>query len=106
MTGQDTDWAAGFSEPLRFKPGCTVRLPEDFDPGDRFGLQKKKDGARLLRGGAGLLTEYQRRLSAQDTWGVLVVLQAIDAGGKDGTIRHVMSGVNPLHDARTDKMED
>jgi PPK2 family polyphosphate:nucleotide phosphotransferase len=95
MTGQDTDWAAGFTEPLRVKPGSTVRLPEDFDPGDRFGLQKKKDGARLLQRGAGLLTEYQRRLAAQDTWGVLVVLQAIDAGGKDGTIRHVMSGVNP-----------
>ncbi len=42
-----------------------------------------------------LLTEYQARLAAQDTWGVLVVLQALDAAGKDGTIRHVMSGVNP-----------
>src|SRR6185312_14774346 len=42
-----------------------------------------------------LLSEYQTRLSAQDTWGVLVILQALDAAGKDGTIRHVMSGVNP-----------
>jgi PPK2 family polyphosphate:nucleotide phosphotransferase len=42
-----------------------------------------------------LLSEYQERLAAQDTWGVLVVLQALDAAGKDGTIRHVMSGVNP-----------
>ena len=42
-----------------------------------------------------LLAEYQARLAAQDTWGVLVVLQALDAAGKDGTIRHVMSGVNP-----------
>ena len=42
-----------------------------------------------------LLSEYQARLAAQDTWGVLVVLQALDAAGKDGTIRHVMSGVNP-----------
>ena len=41
------------------------------------------------------LSEYQARLAAQDTWGVLLVLQAIDAAGKDGTIRHVMSGVNP-----------
>jgi len=72
-----------------------VRLPDDFDPGERFGLHKKKDGAHLLRRGKDLLAEYQRRLAAQDTWGVLVVLQAIDAGGKDGTIRHVMSGVNP-----------
>ena len=95
MTGQDTDWAAGFTEPLRVKPGSTVQLPDDFDPGERFGLHKKKDGARLLGRGKDLLTEYQRRLAAQDTYGVLVVLQAIDAGGKDGTIRHVMSGVNP-----------
>jgi PPK2 family polyphosphate:nucleotide phosphotransferase len=95
MTGQDTGWAAGLAGPLRVKPGSTVRLPDDFDPGGRLGLHKKKDGARLLRQGKELLTEYQRRLAAQDTYGVLVVLQAIDAGGKDGTIRHVMSGVNP-----------
>ena len=95
MTGQDTDWAAGFTEPLRVKPGSTVQLPDDFDPGERFGLHKKKDGARLLQRGTGLLTEYQRRLAAQDTYGVLVVLQALDAAGKDSTIRHVMSGVNP-----------
>ena len=95
MTDHDTDWAPGFAGPLRVKPGSAVRLPEDSDPGERFGLRKKKDGARLLRRGKDLLEEYQRRLAAQDTWGVLVVLQAIDAGGKDGTIRHVMSGVNP-----------
>ena len=95
MSDQDTDWAPGFAGPLRVKPGSTVHLPEDFDPGERFGLHKKKDGAQLLRRGKDLLEEYQRRLAAQDTYGVLVVLQAIDAGGKDGTIRHVMSGVNP-----------
>jgi PPK2 family polyphosphate:nucleotide phosphotransferase len=43
----------------------------------------------------GLLAEYQERLAAQDVYGLLVVFQAIDAAGKDGTIRHVMSGVNP-----------
>lgn len=42
-----------------------------------------------------LLAEYQDRLAVQDTYGVLVVLQALDAAGKDGTIRHVMSGVTP-----------
>ena len=41
------------------------------------------------------MSEYQARLAAQDSWGVLEVLQALDAAGKDGTIRHVMSGVNP-----------
>ena len=56
---------------------------------------KKKEGVALLAEGVRLLAEYQARLAAQDTWGVLVVLQALDAAGKDGTIRHVMSGVNP-----------
>ena len=49
----------------------------------------------LLAEGVGLLSEYQARLAAQDTWGVLVVIQGLDSAGKDGTIRHVMSGVNP-----------
>src|SRR5205807_10388463 len=56
---------------------------------------KKREGVELLAQGVQLLTEYQARLAAQDTWGVLVVIQALDAAGKDGTIRHVMSGVNP-----------
>jgi PPK2 family polyphosphate:nucleotide phosphotransferase len=56
---------------------------------------KKREGVELLRTGVELLAEYQERLAAQDTHGVLLCLQALDAGGKDGTIRHVMSGVNP-----------
>jgi PPK2 family polyphosphate:nucleotide phosphotransferase len=95
MTDQDSRWAPGFAGRLRVKPGSTVQLPDGFDPGERFGLHKKKDGAQLLRRVKALLADYQRRLAAQDTYGVLVVLQAIDAGGKDGTIRHVMSGVDP-----------
>ena len=95
MSDQDTGWARGLAEPLRVKPGSTVRLQKGFDPGARFGLRKKKDGARLLRQGVEVLADYQRRLAAQETYAVLVVLQAIDAAGKDGTIRHVMSGVNP-----------
>jgi PPK2 family polyphosphate:nucleotide phosphotransferase len=84
-----------FIEPFRVKPGSNVRLAEDFDPSFKAGVKKKKEGVALLAGGVRLLTEYQARLAAQDTWGVLVVLQALDAAGKDGTIRHVMSGVNP-----------
>jgi len=82
-------------EPLRVSPGSKVRLSRDFDPGYKADYVKKKDGEELLATGVELLTEYQDRLAAQDTWGVLVVLQALDAAGKDGTIRHVMSGVNP-----------
>ncbi|MEU8517860.1 polyphosphate kinase 2 family protein [Kitasatospora sp. NPDC048722] len=85
---------AKFIKPLRVKPGSRVDLAEDFDPRYRAGM-KKREGVELLRIGVSLLSEYQARLAAQDTYGVLLCLQAIDAGGKDGTIRHVMSGVNP-----------
>lgn len=85
---------ADFIEPLRVEPGSKVRLPRDFDPGYKAGL-KKGEAAGLLRSGVELLAEYQQRLAAQNTYGVLLCLQALDAGGKDGTIRHVMSGVNP-----------
>ena len=70
-----------FVKPFRVEPASKVRLAKDFDPGFKAGIRKKKDGVALLQQG--------------DTYGVLVVLQALDAGGKDGTIRHVMSGVNP-----------
>jgi PPK2 family polyphosphate:nucleotide phosphotransferase len=80
---------------LRVKPGPRVTLARDFDPGFKAGVTKKQDGVALLDEGIQLMAEYQARLAAQNTWGVLVVLQALDAAGKDGTIRHVMSGVNP-----------
>jgi PPK2 family polyphosphate:nucleotide phosphotransferase len=95
MSDHDVGWVAGLVEPLRVRPGSKVSLPRDFDPDARFGVRKKKDGARLLRHGIELLAGYQDRLAAQDTYAVLVVLQAMDAAGKDSTIRHVMSGVNP-----------
>ena len=86
---------AEFIAPFRVEPGRTVDLGRDFDPGYKDGLIKKDDSDELLQMGVELLSEYQERLAAQDTYGVLVVLQALDAAGKDGTIRHVMSGVNP-----------
>jgi PPK2 family polyphosphate:nucleotide phosphotransferase len=84
-----------FVKPFRVAPGKTVKLGRDFDPAFKAGIEKKKDGVALLETGVEMLAEYQSRLAAQDTRGVLVVLQALDAAGKDGTIRHVMSGVNP-----------
>ena len=84
-----------FIEPFRVKPGSKVTLAKQFDPGFKAGVKKKKEGVALLDEGVRLLCDYQERLAAQDTWGVLLVLQALDAAGKDGTIRHVMSGVNP-----------
>ncbi len=86
---------ASFIEPFQVSPGRAVKLPGDFDPAFRGGIERKKDGVALLEEGVQLLSEYQARLAAQDTSGVLVVLQALDTAGKDGTIRHVMSGVNP-----------
>jgi PPK2 family polyphosphate:nucleotide phosphotransferase len=90
-----TRWIEGIVKPLAVKPGSTVRLAKDFDPGYLGGLHKKKEGLPLLERGVQLLADYQDRLFAQDSYGVLVILQAIDAGGKDGTIRHVLTGVNP-----------
>ena len=67
-----------------------------FDPGDTGGLDLAKDEAKaMLADGIKQLSELQERLYAQDQWAVLVVLQAMDAAGKDGVIKHVMSGVNP-----------
>src|SRR5690242_20593335 len=81
--------------PLRVKPGTKVRLPRDFDPRYTGDLVKKEQASELLQQGVEWLSEFQMRLAAQDTYSLLVIFQAMDAAGKDGTIRHVMSGVNP-----------
>jgi PPK2 family polyphosphate:nucleotide phosphotransferase len=81
--------------PLRVAPGSSVDLARDFDPADTAPFAQEGDSEGLLEQGVDLLSHYQARLAAQDTYGMLVVLQALDAGGKDSTIRHVMSGVNP-----------
>jgi PPK2 family polyphosphate:nucleotide phosphotransferase len=82
-------------EPLRVAPGATVNLGEGFDPGDTSGVRGKKQGKKLLSTAVKVISDYQQRLAAQERDGVLVVIQALDAGGKDGTIRHMLSGVNP-----------
>jgi PPK2 family polyphosphate:nucleotide phosphotransferase len=95
VADQSTKQIAKFIRGLRVKPDSRVTLGSDFDPGFKGPFAHKADGAALLNQGVEILAEYQARLAAQDTYGVLVVLQGIDAAGKDGTIRHVMSGVNP-----------
>jgi PPK2 family polyphosphate:nucleotide phosphotransferase len=82
------------AEALRVTPGSTVELA-DYDAGFRPDWLAKKDVEAQLEHSVELLEEYQRRLAAQDTHGLLVVVQGIDASGKDGTIRHVLSGVDP-----------
>ena len=84
-----------FTDPFRVTKGKGFRL-KDFDPGDTLGLKMdKEEAAELLRRGSQYLAMEQDILYAQDSWSVLLVFQAMDAAGKDGTIKHVMSGVNP-----------
>jgi PPK2 family polyphosphate:nucleotide phosphotransferase len=82
-------------KPYRISSGKGFRL-KDIDPGDTGGLTADKAEAKdLLQEEVTLLSELQEKLYAQDSWALLVILQAMDAAGKDGTIKHVMSGVNP-----------
>lgn len=80
---------------VRLTPGASVGLGDDFDPGDTAGVAGKKRGKKLLKTAVEAISGYQQRLAAEQQDGVLVVIQALDAGGKDGTIRHMLSGVNP-----------
>jgi PPK2 family polyphosphate:nucleotide phosphotransferase len=95
MADERAKGLAELVEPLRVPPGSKVVLAKDHDPASKAGWLTKQEGEEHLQLSVQLLAEYQDRLAAQDTYGVLVVLQALDAAGKDGTIRHVMSGVNP-----------
>ncbi|MGA8051394.1 MAG: polyphosphate kinase 2 family protein [Burkholderiales bacterium] len=85
-----------FVKPHRIARGKHFRL-KDHDPGDTHGIgsESKDEAQELLARGVEWLAEAQDRLYAQDRWGVLIVFQAMDAAGKDGAIKHVMSGVNP-----------
>ncbi|MGI9196086.1 MAG: polyphosphate kinase 2 family protein [Candidatus Nanopelagicales bacterium] len=85
----------GFLSPFRVEPGSAVRMPKDFPTDITQTVLTKQDGQWLLQTGTRMLSDLQAKLAAQDRYGLLVVLQAMDAAGKDGTIRHVMSGVNP-----------
>jgi len=80
----------------RVEDGKHFRL-KDYDPADTHGLgsELKPRAKQLLAEGVKELSRLQSILAAQDGWGLLVILQALDAAGKDGTIKHVMSGVNP-----------
>jgi PPK2 family polyphosphate:nucleotide phosphotransferase len=68
---------------------------EDVDSGDTWKLKSKEHAQEWLEQGVARLSELQDKLYAQDQWAVLLIFQAMDAAGKDGTIKHVMSGVNP-----------
>jgi len=88
--------ARQFAAPFRVTNGDKFRL-KDFDPGDTLHLdsEDKPRAKEALALGIELLAELQDKLYAQDHWGVLLIFQAMDAAGKDGAIKHVMSGLNP-----------
>lgn len=85
--------ASDFSKAYRVNSGRKFRLKE-FDPGDTGGVSKKHAEKELPRG-IERLVDLQDRLYAQDRWAILLIFQAMDAAGKDGVIKHVMSGINP-----------
>jgi len=81
-------------KPYRITDGRRFSLAS-IDPGDTRGIKDKREAQEQLELGIARLADIQERLYAQDQWGVLLIFQAMDAAGKDGTIKHVMSGVNP-----------
>ena len=84
-----------YTDPFRVTKGKDFRL-KNFDPDDTRGLKMdKQEAAELLQRGSEWLAMEQDILYAQDSWALLLVFQAMDAAGKDGTIKHVMSRVNP-----------
>jgi PPK2 family polyphosphate:nucleotide phosphotransferase len=97
MTDKDfLKQAKKYSEPFRIANGKKFRLKQ-IDPGDTLGLgaEDKAKGKEALESGVELLAKLQDKLYAHDRWAVLLIFQAMDAAGKDGAIKHVMSGVNP-----------
>ena len=85
---------AKFVARYRVTNGKKFRL-KDYDPGDTYGIESREEAEAALARGIDSLADMQDKLYAQDQWGVLLIFQAMDAAGKDGAIKHVMSGVNP-----------
>jgi PPK2 family polyphosphate:nucleotide phosphotransferase len=86
--------ASRLAAPYCITDGEKFRL-KDYDPADTNGVKSKRHAQNILDRRVGLLSDMQEKLYAQDRWALLVVLQGLDAAGKDGVIKHVMSGVNP-----------
>lgn len=94
MTRRTADWRRALAA-CRIDDGARFRLA-DHAPDATHGLDDHRDdAAALLRAGTERLAALQEQLYAQDRWSVLVLIQALDAAGKDGAIKHVFSGLNP-----------
>src|SRR5208283_483059 len=100
-----------FIKPYVVTSGEKFRL-KDYDPRHTHGLKSgdKPEAKKLLDEGVLLLSEMQDKLYAQSNWGLLLIFQGMDSAGKDGTIKHVMSGVNPqgvdVHSFKTPSSEE
>ena len=88
-------WASKFSKPYRVGDGKKFRL-KDHDPADTANLKSEERAGELLAKGVARMAELQDKLYAQDRWALLLIFQGMDAAGKDGVIKHVMSGISPL----------
>jgi PPK2 family polyphosphate:nucleotide phosphotransferase len=86
--------ALKLADAFKVRHADSFRL-KDFDPADIRGIQSKEKADQLLQQSVAVLQDLQERLYAQDQWAVLLIVQAMDAAGKDSLIKHVMSGVNP-----------
>jgi polyphosphate kinase 2 (PPK2 family) len=84
-----------FLQSLMVPPGKKISLQKDYDPRFKPDYITKEDAHTLLKTGIERMAEFQDKLYAQNTYALLINLQAMDAAGKDGTIKHVMSGLNP-----------
>jgi polyphosphate kinase 2 (PPK2 family) len=82
------------ADDFRINHGKSFRL-KDYDPTDSRGLDLKDQTDELLKESIALMQDRQEKLYAQQEWAVLLIVQAMDAAGKDGVIKHVMSGLNP-----------
>jgi PPK2 family polyphosphate:nucleotide phosphotransferase len=83
-----------FGHEYRVTKGKKFRL-KDFAPDDKADFKSDEDAADLLAAGIRHMSDLQEKLYAQQRWALLLIFQAMDAAGKDGTIKHVMSGINP-----------
>jgi PPK2 family polyphosphate:nucleotide phosphotransferase len=101
--------AARLTEPYCVTNGEKFRL-KDHDPCDTGDVKDQQHSQKIIDNRAGLITNLQEKLYAQDRWALLLVIQGMDAAGKDGVIKHVMSGVNPqgcdVHSFKTPSTEE
>lgn len=97
-------------DPFVVPPAQKISLAKDYDPGFKATYLEKSDSESDLEAAIQALATYQDMLYAQDTHALLIIFQAMDAAGKDSTIKHVMSGINPqgcqVHNFKTPSVED